>query len=174
MGMFGALWGIAGVSLLLGSAIFRLGDMAVEAFHHDFYWYHWFSLTAIVLFMAYAEGYKGFQQRFSPRVAARARYLRDFPNAILSFLAPLFCMGYFHAARRRIVVSISLTLGIIMLVLMVRLLPQPWRGIVDTGVVTGLLWGLATLLFYSFKAFASKDFKHSPEVPENQNIRAKK
>lgn len=167
MGLFGAIWGITGVSLLLGGAIYRLLALAAEAFHNDFYWYHWLALIAVILFMAYAEGYKGFQQGFSPRVAARAKYLKDFPNTLSSLLGPFFCMGYFRASRKRMVVSVSLTLGIIVLVLMVRLLPQPWRGIVDAGVIAGLVWGLATLLFYSFRAFTSKEFKYSPEVPEN-------
>ncbi len=170
MGMFGALWGVTGVSLLLGGAVLRLWQMAAEAFHSDFYWYHWVSLICMVLFMSYAEGYKGFQQGFSPRVAARARYLRSFPNLPRTLLAPFFCMGYFHATKRRMTVSISLTLGIIFLVLAVRLLPQPWRGIVDAGVVVGLVWGLVTLLLYSFQALTAKEFRHSPEVPNTKDF----
>src|SRR5574341_1485783 len=76
MGMIGALWGVSGVLLLLGSAVYRLGPLAVDAFSYDFLWYHWTCLLCVVFFMAYAEGYVGFQQRFSPRVAARARYHR--------------------------------------------------------------------------------------------------
>jgi len=111
MGILGAAWGITGVSLLLSSAIFRLARVAAEAFSHPFDWRHWTALVALLLFMGYAEGYRGFQQRFSPRVAARARYLRERPNLFRSALAPLFCMGFFHATRRRKIVTLSLTLG---------------------------------------------------------------
>lgn len=166
MGIFGAIWGIVGVSLLLGSAVYRLAPLAVNAFLFTFFWYHWLSLALIVLFMAYAEGYRGFQQRFSPRVAARARYLREHPTLFHVFLAPFFCMGYFHATRKRKITSISLTVGIIILVLLVRLLPQPWRGIIDAGVVLGLIWGLVSLLLFCAIAFTSKRFNYSPEVPE--------
>ncbi len=166
MGKLGAVWGITGVSLLLGRAICRLAPLALNAFLSDFYWYHWSSLSLIVLFMAYAEGYRGFQQRFSPRVAARARYLKEHPKTLHVLLAPFFCMGYFHATKRRKVTSISLTVGIVILVLLVRLLPQPWRGIIDAGVVLGLVWGLVSLLIFCFNAFASKEFNYSPEVPE--------
>jgi hypothetical protein len=43
-------------------------------------------------------------------------------------------------------------------------LPQPWRGIVDLGVVIGLAWGLAALGVFSVQAFNGR-LNHSPEVP---------
>jgi hypothetical protein len=166
IGTFGALWGITGFSLFLGSAIYRLTLLSMDAFSYDFLWYHWASLVLIVMIMAYAEGYRGFQQSFSPRFAARAKYLKSHPNTLYAILGPFFCMSYFHASRKRMVTSISLTVGIIMLILSVRLLPQPWRGIMDAGVVIGLLWGLISILIFSFQAFFSNEFLYSPEVPD--------
>ena len=166
MGTVSALWGIAGVTLLLGSAVYRLTPLAIDAFSYRFLWYHGVTLAVIIAIMAYAEGYHGFQQGFSPRVAARARYLRDHPLPILAILAPFFCMGYFHATKKRKITSISLTAGIVVLVLLVRLVSQPWRGIIDAGVVIGLIWGIVSLLFFSVQAFTSEDFLYSPEVPE--------
>jgi hypothetical protein len=75
-GMVRASWGLAGVILLLGSAVYRLTPLAVQAWSYDLHWYHWMFFAFVLLFMAYAEGYRAFQQGFSPRVAARARYLR--------------------------------------------------------------------------------------------------
>ena len=170
IGIFGAFWGLAGVVLLLGSAVYRLAPLAVGAFSHDFLWYHWTTLLLIVLFMSYAEGYRGFQQRFSPRVAARARYLKDHPRLLNTLLAPFFCMGYFHASKRRRITSVSLTAGIIVLILLVRVLPQPWRGIVDAGVVIGLVWGILSLLAFSLRAFTSERFPYPPEVPEEEEL----
>ena len=72
IGTLGAFWGLAGVSLLLGSAVYRLTLVSVEALSHELLWYHWMALVLNVLFMAYSEGYQGFQLGFSPRVAARA------------------------------------------------------------------------------------------------------
>jgi hypothetical protein len=168
MGGFGAFWGLAGVVLLLGSAIYRLMPLAIDAFAYDWSWYHWFTFALLIFFMAYAEGYRAFQKGFSPRVAARARYLRDHPNALHAFLAPLFCMAYFHALKRRQIVSLSVTAGIIVLVVLVRLLPQPWRGIIDGSVVVGLVWGLVSLIVFGFQAFTLERFNYSPEVPENE------
>lgn len=165
-GKTGALWGLTGVAALLGSAIYRLTPMAMNAFTFDFRWYHTASLVIVVFFMAYAEGYRAFQLGFSPRVAARARYLRDRGGLVHTIFAPLFCMGFFHATRRRQITSISVTAGIVVLVLLVRLLDQPWRGIVDAGVVVGLAWGLVSLVVFGIQALTIAHFPYSPEVPE--------
>jgi hypothetical protein len=163
-----AIWGLAGVVLLLGSAVYRLTPIALEALASDLQSRHWIGLALVLFFMAYAEGYRAFQLGFSPRVAARARYLmthKEMPHAVL---APLFCMAYFHAVKRRRIVSLSVTAGIIVLIVLVRLLPQPWRGIVDAGVVVGLAWGLVSLLIFGFQALFSDSFPFSPEVPEER------
>ena len=165
MGIFGAIWGLTGVLLLLGSAVYRLAPLAIEAYSYDFFWYHWLSLFIVLFFMAYAEGYRGFQKGFSPRVASRALYLKNHPRFLHVLFAPFFCMGFFHASRRRRITSISVTSGIIVLIIMVRFLAQPWRGIVDAGVVVGLAWGLISLIIFIFQAFSSKEFSYSPDVP---------
>lgn len=171
MGIIGAVWGLAGVLFLLGSAIYRLTPLAIDAFSYTFIWYHWISLAVILFFMTYAEGYRGFQKGFSPRVAARALYLKNNPRLLYVLLGPFFCMGFFYATRRRIITSVSVTAGIIILIILVRFLPQPWRGIIDAGVVLGLGWGLVSLLIFSYQAFAQEEFRYSPEVPEKNQDR---
>jgi hypothetical protein len=168
LGTIGALWGLAGVLLLLASAAFRLAPLARDAFSYPFTWLHWTSLVLIVLGMAYMEGYKGFQQAFSPRTAARARYLRQNPRILHVALAPFFCMGYFHATRRRKITSIALTSGIIVLIILVRFVEQPWRGIIDAGVVVGLVWGIVSLVVFSVQALLQDDYFCSPEVPDKE------
>lgn len=163
---FSALWGVSGVALLLGSAIYRLAPLAWEALNSRLCWHHMIFLLLALTFMAYFEGYRAFQQGFSPRVAARARYLWTHSNLVHAAFAPLFCMGYFHAPRRRRITSISVTAGIIILVVLVRLLPQPWRGIIDAGVVVGLAWGLITLGVFSVQAFTCDRFDYSPDLPQ--------
>ncbi|NRB73301.1 MAG: hypothetical protein HRU46_02985, partial [Verrucomicrobiales bacterium] len=64
------------------------------------------------------------------------------------------------------IIAFSLTIGIILLILLVRFLPQPWRGIVDFGVVLGLSYGLISFLVYTAKALFAPSFEVSPEVPE--------
>jgi hypothetical protein len=164
-GFLGAAWGVVGVSALLLFAIYRLGQKALAAWEGGLSPFQWGVTVAVVLFMAYAEGYRGFQGRFSPRTAARIRYLRDRPDRWRSLLAPLFAMGFFHATRRTRITAFALTLGIVILVLLVHRLEQPWRGIIDAGVVVGLAWGLATLWWLIFRALTREEFPASPEVP---------
>ena len=165
-GYLGAVWGIAGIAALLGYAVWRLAGVAAAAWNHDFHVHHWLVLAAHVAFMAWSEGYRGFQQSFSPRLVARAKYLMAHPRPAHVLLAPLFCMGYFHTTRRRMISVYALTVFIVVLIVAVRWLPQPWRGIVDAGVVVGLTWGLVSMGAFTLKALTAGDYPYAPEVPE--------
>jgi hypothetical protein len=166
MGIIGAIWGLGGVALLLIYTIYRLMPIAVEAFAYQFSWYHWVVLIINTGLMMLLEGYRGFQKGLSPRMAARAKYLVSHPNILNMILAPFYCMGYFRIVRRRQISTIILTIVIIGFILLVRLLDQPWRGIVDVGVVVGLSWGLMSSAIFGIKAFTSEEFNYSPEIPE--------
>ncbi|ETW92550.1 MAG: hypothetical protein ETSY1_43150, partial [Candidatus Entotheonella factor] len=155
LGIIGVVWGLGGVVFMLGYAVVRLFPVTMAAFEQPLQWYHWVCLISFVVFMAYSEGYRGFQQAFSPRVAARLKYLYDYPRPWHVALSPLFCMGYFYIQRRRCIAIYTLTLGIIVIILAVRLLSQPWRGIIDAGVLVGLTWGLVTVLISTQQAFSA-------------------
>jgi hypothetical protein len=161
-----AAWGILGIAAVLLFAVVRLAPIAAQAIAGGMNLLQWALFVGSVGFMAWSEGYVGFQQRFSPRVAARALYLcrNRMPVSVL-VLAPFFCCGYFCATRRvRFAVWMG-TCGIILLVFAVQQLSQPWRGILDAGVVVGLSWGVISLIYNVFLAFGARDFDHSPEMP---------
>ena len=122
--------------------------MALELVNSSMSKLHWLALAFSVIYMAYAEGYKGFHLGFAPRVVVRARYLADNPRALHVLLAPLFCMGYIYATRKRQIVSFALTVMIICFVLIARSMPQPWRGILDAGVVVGLSLGVLSIAYF--------------------------
>lgn len=158
------VWGIGGVLAMLVFALWRLIPNSAMAFDQELQWYHWTILVVNTLIMAYYEGFKGFQKAFSPRVAARARYLYDQGTTSQLLFAPFFCMAFYAAPRRRIIATWILTVSIIILVLLFQTLSQPIRGILDAGVVVGLGWGVVATTLYCFAAFASTEFNHSPEV----------
>ena len=145
VGQLGVVWGIVGIFALLLSAVYRLGVRAVAAYEGGLTPGQWAIAVFVCIAMAYSEGYRAFQKRFSPRTASRIRYLRDRPSALRSLLAPLFAMGFFHADRRTKITAYALTIGIVTLVVLVHRLDQPWRGIIDAGVVVGLTWGVLSL-----------------------------
>ena len=152
MKAFVYIWGIGGVLLLLIFAIYRLAPMALALQYVSMSLLHWGLLLFSVTYMAYAEGYKGFHLGFAPRVVKRALYLIRKPKLHLAIFAPVFCMGYIHATRRRQISSLGLTGLIVFFVVLVRLLPQPWRGILDAGVVTGLTIGCFSIVYFVFYA----------------------
>lgn len=163
-----ASWGVVGILMFLSFPTYRLFNRAWEELNSGMLdWYHWLCVALSIGFMAYAEGYQGFQQSFSPRVAARAKYLREHASFLQACLAPLFCMGYFGASKRRQISSFVLTSMIVLLILLVSLLPQPWRGVVDMGVVVGLLWGIFSLSAFSVFAFSGRHYPYDPELSES-------
>ena len=150
---------------MLSWAIARLTQRAVEAYESGLSTTQWWITALIVAFMAYSEGYRGFQVRFSPRTAARIRYLRDRPSVLRTIFAPLFSMGFFHATTRLKITAYGMTSAIVVFVLLAHQLDQPWRGIVDSGVVIGLGWGVVTLIVYTVRALTRPTFEPSPETP---------
>lgn len=161
------LWGIAGVLALLVQAIYRLTPYAVDAIRGPLRPFEIAVLVAWVGINAYSEGHRGFHKMFSPRVIARARALDADPRPLFVVLAPLYCMGLIHATRKRLIVSWVLTLGIVAIVIAVRMLEQPWRGIVDAGVVVGLAWGVVSILYFLARALGGHEMPVSPDVPAN-------
>jgi len=87
-------------------------------------------------------------------------------------LAPLFCMGFFHATRKRKIVAWVLTLTMVTLVVLVRQIPQPWRGLIDVGVVLGLGYGMAFMVYYAAQAVFTRTFDRDPEVPPTRGMQA--
>jgi len=157
-------WGLGGIFLLIGSAVWRLTPYAIEALGSGLNVFQWIVTAVWAGFMLIAEGYRGFQKQFSPRVVARAKYLAEHPQPLHLLLAPLFCMAFFHATKKRKIVTWCLTTGIVGLVLIVRQLPQPWRGIIDLGGVLGLAYGLLWVAIYAVQCFSSGKFDVDPEV----------
>lgn len=153
LGAGGAIWAVAGVAGLLGWAIVRLSEIALGALEGPLSWYHWAATGAFVPFMAWSEGLRGFQRRFSPRVAERAMLIRAAPTAARVVFAPLFAAGFFGGSRREQVRACLGTAAIVALVLLVHRLDQPWRGILDAGVVAGLSWGVVATLALSARAW---------------------
>ncbi|MEM9460595.1 MAG: hypothetical protein AAGF11_40880 [Myxococcota bacterium] len=161
MGRIGMVWGLLGVIVLVTQPIVRLTPLVVEAVEGGLSVLQWVVMILWVLVNAHAEGYRGFHRRFSPRVVARAQVLAANPRPAWVVFAPLFCMSLFHASRRGVWTARILVVSIVTLVLAVRQLPQPWRGIVDAGVVVGLAIGLSSIVLFIGRMLAG----HPPTVP---------
>lgn len=161
----GAAWGIGGILLLLLDALFRLSPYALDGLTARLSLLQWIVVIVWCVFMIAAEGYRGFQKHFSPRVVARAQYIAKEGSVFEIILAPLFCIGYFRAPLRRMVAMYSLTLGIIALIIIIHITAmQPWRGILDLGVVLGLSYGLVSIGIFVIRAYKTHRYVADPEV----------
>lgn len=162
-----AVWGVLGFAAVLIRAIWSLTPLALEPLlNHSMSLFQGGVYVLWVIFMAYSEGYRGFHKKVAPRVAVRAMYAATHRRPLLMVLAPLFCMGLIHATRRRLIASWCILIGVVTMVLLVRHLDQPWRGIVDGGVVVGLAWGLLAIVWYFTRTILGNPPAVPVEVPE--------
>jgi len=166
-----SLWGTGGVAYILVKAIKRVLPIALEPFINNI------GLTQLQLgayismcvWFAYVEGYKGFQTKFSPLVVSRSLTLGNSGTPIHHLLlAPFFSMGLFHATKKRMIISWSVSLGVAGIVAAVKKLPYPWRNIVDAGVVAGLTWGTISMLLGYGKAVFNNGSHTDPCLPEKK------
>ena len=120
-------------------------------------------------FFAYVEGYKAFQCKFSPLVVQRAMTLAA-PGAPVGHrvAAPFYSMGLFHATKKRRIIAWAITSGVALMVGLVKRLPYPWRSIVDAGVVSGLVWGAASIINLYVRALLGSPPGVDPCLPESK------
>lgn len=156
------VWGLGGVVVLLLQALVRLAPVAAEPVQMGMAGWQWGLYCASVMVNAYAEGYRGFHLRFSRRVVARAGHLSRHPTALRLLFAPLFCMSFFHASRRGLITAWVVSAAIVGLVLCVRAFAQPYRGIVDAGVVAGLGLGVLSIVAHVLRGTGQE---HPPDLP---------
>jgi len=171
-----SLWGTAGVVYILLKAIKRVVPIALEPFGKGenavpLTQSQLFAYIVTCLWFAYVEGYKGFQKKFSPLVVSRSFTLQPTKSQFHHILlAPLYSMGLFHATKKRMIVSWSVSIGVAAIVAAVKRLPYPWRNIVDAGVVVGLSWGtLAILGGYALSLITGIAPTQDPALPENRS-----
>lgn len=145
------IWGLVGTVLLLGKSVVRLSFVAWAGLTHPSVGpLHLAIAVAWSAFMAWSEGYRGFYMGYSRRVVTRAFAMPGrVRHPLLMLLAPFVSMGLIYSTRRRYIVSWSVVLGVIGIVVLVRQLSQPWRGLIDLGVVVGLAMGLVSILIHT-------------------------
>ncbi|KAI2507695.1 hypothetical protein MHU86_6694 [Fragilaria crotonensis] len=164
-----SIYGTGGVLYILSKAIRRVAPVAMEPFAKGAIPLTQLQLGSYVvtcLWFAYVEGYKGFQTKFAPLVVSRS-FTMDYGSSKIHhfLLAPFYSMGLFHATKKRMIVSWSVSLGVAGIVYAVKKLPYPWRNIVDAGVVVGLTWGSVSIVLHYIKALVTGAAPADPALP---------
>lgn len=149
-------YAVLGITAILTTAMVRLTPHALAALRSDLTAFQAVAMAVSVVLMAYSEGYRGFQTRYSPRVVNRALNLGSEKFSGWTLIAPIVAMGLVRARKRVLITSWSLTCMIVIFVILLGKTAQPWRGIVDAGVVVGLFWGTTSILVFWGQALAGK------------------
>lgn len=141
-----SLWTVLGVSLLFMMAIWRLGGRGLATIRGGLGGFEWAVLVFLTLIFVYGEGYRALDRRWVPGLIRRARALGRHGSLLLRLLGPLHGMALVGVERPRLLRAWAGTTAIVGAVLLVRVFPEPWRGIVDFAVAAALAWGLMAIL----------------------------
>ncbi len=150
------IYSIGGVIAIFSSAIYRLYPHIHESYSFEFSTLNWIVLALYLLVMIVGKGYFALHRGFVPRVISRSELLIEQGSAFDRLLAPLYCMGFFKAPKKRMIISYTMLIFIISFIVSASKISQPWRGIIDMGVVVGLSLGILSLLFLGFNKLISK------------------
>jgi hypothetical protein len=139
-------WGAIGVGLTFVDAVLRLGWHAVRTLRAGLDAMQWCAFVFLAAAFVYGEGHRALQRRFVPAVMARALELSRARSRIHRWLAPFYVAGLVGAPGSVLVRAWASVFLIVLAVLIVRALPEPWRGMTDGAVALALAWGLAALV----------------------------
>eukprot|EP00933_Yihiella_yeosuensis_P050463 TRINITY_DN4824_c0_g1_i1.p1 TRINITY_DN4824_c0_g1~~TRINITY_DN4824_c0_g1_i1.p1 ORF type:complete len:279 (+),score=42.62 TRINITY_DN4824_c0_g1_i1:66-902(+) len=164
-------WGALGVCSYLGYGVQKVVPIVMEGLGAIDQTWQWGLLAVTLLFFAYVEGYKGFQLGFSPRVVSRAWVVSEDAEGAPFWhkvLAPAFCIGYFHGTKKRVITSWAVTSVIFAVVVGVKQLANPYRAIIDAGVIVGLMWGIVSIIVLFIQSLQTeKPPEFDPALPED-------
>lgn len=163
-------WGVLGVVTFLANALQRLIPVALQPLVNGDLSSGQMAIYILwILYMAYVEGYKAFHLKFSPFVVRRSLTLAENPTFLKCLFAGPYCMGLFGATKKRMIISWSLLAGVFALVKVVKMLPYPWRSIVDAGVVCGLSLGTLSMIYYYLLSLFGRVPPVEADLPEDHN-----
>lgn len=149
------VWAFAGVVLLLGRASVTLtwkGYQEILASPQTLAGADWAVLVSVIVFFVWGEGWLALHRRWAPRVLKRILDLAP-TTAIGTVLpGPLYAMGLVGAPRRTLIRTWIGVATIVMAVVLVRAMHQPWRAMVKLGVGGALALGVASLVLRAVRA----------------------
>ena len=155
-------WALLGVAGLFTSAVMRLGSRGLATVRAGLSPGQWILLVSFTFVMVYGEGVLALQRKWVPRLLRRARALRHEPLG-LQLLGPLYGLSLVGGTRKELLRGWLGTLAIVTAIVIVRSMPEPWRGIVDVSVASALAWGLLSIALGSPEVFRSTEAEPSAE-----------
>lgn len=147
------VWAVAGVALIFIQAILSLGERGLQTVRAGLSTGEWIALVLLTVLFVWGEGIRALARRWVPFVMRRAASLRNETRLMPQLLAPLHAMALTHAPSRTLVRAWLGVAGIVAAVLIVRALPDPWRGLIDLAVAAALTCGLVAIAVQGARLF---------------------
>lgn len=151
-GRLATMWALAGSAVVLTHAAVRLGAQGLDTVRNGLGSGEWLALVVLTTAFVYGEGVLALERRFIPHLVDRSRRLAGEGSAALRILGPLYAFSLVGAPARALVRAWAGVAAIVLAVVTVRALPDPWRGIVDLAVAAALAWAVVALLRQSPRA----------------------
>ena len=133
---------MTGVAAIFVEAIVQLARRGVATLNDGLGPLEWLAFVLLLVAFVYGEGWRALARRWVPAVLARTRQLGVGSPLPYRLLAPLYAMSLIGASARILARAWLGVALIVLAVIVVRALPEPWRGIVDAAVAAALLVGL--------------------------------
>ncbi len=140
-----ALYPLGVVALGLFDGGVRLGLRGLRTAADGLTGPQWAVFAALVVAFTWGEGYLALHRRFSPHVVGRS-FAAGSERLLFKLLAPLYAVSLVGAPRRSLLKAWLGLAAITAAVVAVRLMPPPWRGMVDGAVGAALLLGAVSLV----------------------------
>ena len=142
---------MAGVAALFVDAVVQLGRRGIVTLRGGLAPLEWVAFAVLLIAFVYGEGVRALARRWVPATVARGFELDARSPLVWKILAPLYAMGLVGAPGRALVRAWGGVALIVVAVLVVRALPEPWRGIVDFAVAGALLVGLGAIVVHALE-----------------------
>lgn len=140
------IWGAAGVCFLFVFAVLRLGTRGIGTIQGGLGGLEWAALITLTVIFAYGEGYRALVRQWVPGLFRRLGRLRKESNVVLRLLAPAYALALITPDGGQRLRAWLGTGAIVVAIIVVSRLPDPWRGIVDFAVAVALLIGLIDIV----------------------------
>ncbi len=151
-GIAAGTWGIIGFAFLVARALLGMSPEIREMLATPLNAWHQIGLVVIVLVFGLAKGYFIFRRRFCRSYASRIGELSLPPVKLLyAVLAPLYCLNLIGAERRQLIRGYAIVTGIVLMIISVKFIPTPWRGMILMGVAAALTWAALEIAYQGFK-----------------------
>jgi hypothetical protein len=146
------VWALVGVGLVFVIAIVRLAGRGILTVRAGLTPTEWATLVVLTALFVFTEGVRALQKRWGPHMIRRTARLAAEPHRWVRLLAPLYALSLIRAPAPELARAWIGLFAIIGAVLLVRALPDPWRGIIDLAVSAALTWGTLAITVETARA----------------------